>query len=343
MRVSRIVGIDVARGIAIIGMFAAHTVPRPSASELLVDGRPSILFATLAGVSIGLLTGGDAPRQSGRVTALRGIAIRALVLFLIGVALSILPSGIAVILDYYGVMFLLMLPAVFLPRAALALLAVAIAIVAPLLASAAESTVSTGWAGLAAEYLLIGRYPAFVWLPFLLVGLLCARSDLRSPKTQRWMVGAGTIAMVVGYAAAFVLPGVSAEAHSGSTAELVGSGGFAIAVIGVLLRLAQRPGFAAALSPVAAAGSMPLTSYTLQVLVLAGCSWLAGTVAGTVDWVPEYPGWPLLIGLTIASLLFAMVWRRFFGAGPLERLLRLVAGFDRGASKRRSNSSAGRR
>ena len=89
---------------------------------------------------------------------------------------------------------------------------------------------------------------------------------------------------------------------------------------------------------------MPLTIYTLQVLVLAGCSWPAGTVAGTVDWVPEYPGWPLLIGLTIASLLFAMVWwRRFFGAGPLERLLRLVAGFDRGASKRRSNSSAGRR
>ena len=327
---SRVVGVDAARGLAILGMFVAHAIPRSGDAELLADGRSSILFATLAGLSLGIMTGAARPLPRGlrRDRALT-IALRALYLFLLGLVLSSLGSEIAIILDYYAIMFLLLTPLLFLPRWALAVIAVVLAGVAPLVASAAEAAETAGngggpVAGVFRDYLLTGHYPALVWLPYLLVGLIAARSDLRSPRTQRWMIGAGTAAAVLGYGAARLLPGVTAEAHSDSTAEVVGSGGLAVAVIGTLLWLTaierDRAGRIAGtvLSPVAATGSMALTVYTMQIVTLAVFVVLRTDSGGAI----QYPGWPLLIGMTIGALAFATAWRRAFGAGPLERLLR---------------------
>ena len=56
-------------------MFAAHVVF--DRSENFCDGRSSILFATVAGVSLGLLTGGSDPPPPGQRGGQRGaIAIR---------------------------------------------------------------------------------------------------------------------------------------------------------------------------------------------------------------------------------------------------------------------------
>lgn len=325
----RIVAVDAARGLALLGMFIAHTYPRVSEQELLVDGRSSILFATLAGVSLGFLTGGAHPDRSHRMRARRGVAIRAIVLFLLGIALTMLPSNIAIILDYYGIMFLLMVPALYLPRVALAVLAALIAVLAPLAADRAAATELDPWASVAAEYLLVGSYPALVWLPFLLVGLLCARSDLTRRATQHRMVLGGAAAMVVSYGIAEAVPGITAAAHSGSTAEIVGSGGFAIALIGALLWLDRFRATRVALHPLAAAGSMPLTVYTLQILLLAALV----AFENSAPWLPEYPGLALMFTLVVAGLVFGEAWRTFLGAGPLERMLRTVAGFDRSAAR----------
>ena len=323
---SRIAGIDVARGFAIIGMFAAHAIPRADNSELLVDGRPSILFATLAGVSLGIMTGSTRPPGPGRRgDPVVGILVRALIIFLLGVTLAVLDSEVAVILDFYAVMFLLMTPMLFFPRWALGALAAVLAVAAPALAAVVYGADRDAPALLeiAQYYLLTGNYPALVWLPFLLVGLISARSGLGRARTQLWMIASGTAAAVLGYGGAALLQGVTAEAHSGSTAEVVGSGGFAVAFIGVMLWLtsAERGGFGVAVGwitrPIGATGSMPLTIYTLQVITLTVFADLRERTDGAI----QYPGWPLLIGMTIASLLFATLWRRFLGKGPLERML----------------------
>ena len=319
----RIVGVDVARGLAILGMFVAHAVPRGAGTELIVDGRSSILFATLAGVSLGIMTGADRPiARDRRLDRSMSIVLRALILFLLGLVLVTLDSGIAIILDYYGIMFLLLVPLLFLPRWALASLALVIAFVAPRLAVAAESADAGPIADVLADYLLTGYYPALVWLPYLLAGLIAARSDLRSPRTQAALVIGGAVFAVLGYGAAAVLPGVSAEAHSDSTAEVFGSGGVAIAVIGMLLWLTMGDralGRASrrVLWPVAAAGSMALTLYTMQIVTLAVFTVLRDDTGGAI----AYPGWPLLIGLIVGALFFASAWRLMFGAGPLERLV----------------------
>ncbi len=325
---SRVVGVDVARGLAILGMFVAHAIPRFGAGELIVDGRSSILFATLAGVSLGIITGGAHPLERGTRTARRQqIALRAIVLFVLGVGLSTLGSGIAIILDYYALMFLGVLPLLFLRVRVLAAIAVVLAIAAPTLAMAVgdERPDMNPLRYLAQLYLLTGYYPALIWIPFLIAGLICVRSDLTRPRTQVFMIGLGAAASVLGYGAAAVLPGVTAEEHSGSTAEVFGSGGLAIAIVGALVwvtsperRTAGRL-IRGALWPLAATGSMALTIYTLQIITLAVAADLRDT-SGAID----YPGWPLLIGMTAASIVFASVWRRFLGNGPLERLMTLI-------------------
>ena len=66
----RIPGLDLARGLAVIGMLAAHlfTLPEidwtdPVTWGGIVGGRSSILFATLAGVSISIVTAGMRRRK----------------------------------------------------------------------------------------------------------------------------------------------------------------------------------------------------------------------------------------------------------------------------------------
>src|SRR6478735_5927074 len=89
----RIVGIDVARGLAVLGMMTAHVGPEAddvSVGDLmgLADGRPSALFVVLAGLSLALLSGGAAPVDGRDLARARArIVGRALVVLVIGVAL----------------------------------------------------------------------------------------------------------------------------------------------------------------------------------------------------------------------------------------------------------------
>ena len=326
----RLFGVDAARGVALLGMFAAHTVR--IGDEQFYDGRSAILFATVAGVSLGLISGGATPPPPGsRAPARISVLVRGSVLVLLGLALTtFLRPPIAVILDSYGFAFLLLLSVLFAGRPLIAALAGAAALGGPLLVAAVTdgTTIDDVVEPLRvfAVWLFFGSYPVVVWLAFLLAGLFLARSDLRARSTAALALVSGTLAAVVGYGSALVVPGVDAAAHSGSSAEVVGSGGVAVAIVGglSLLDSASGPGERVArvlrviLSPVAAAGSMALTLYTAHAVVLA-------IVRATAE-LPErwqVPDW-LFPALAVGALLFAVLWRRLLGAGPLERGLRAL-------------------
>ncbi|WP_223839265.1 hypothetical protein [Saccharopolyspora pogona] len=112
-------GVDLARVLAVLGMFVTHIGPAalmPSAGTAaavlagLSDGHASILFVTLAGLSLGLLTGGRTPH--GGVALRRDrvrIAVRAVILFVLGMGLT-LGAPIMVILSFYAVYVVLALP-----------------------------------------------------------------------------------------------------------------------------------------------------------------------------------------------------------------------------------------
>ena len=326
----RLFGVDAARGVALLGMFAAHTIF--GGEERIFDGRSSILFATVAGVSLGLITGGASPPPPGeRNDARVAVLIRGAVLVVVGLILTaFLRPPIAVILDYYGFAFLLLVPVLFLARPLLGIIATVIVVAAPPLVALVTDGIPFEAVPepvqVFARWLAYGAYPVAIWLAFLLVGILLARADLRRRRTAALAVLLGTVAALLGYGSTLVIPGLTAEAHSGTTAEVVGSGGVAVAVIGGLSLLDSATGFGEhlaravrfALSPVAAAGAMALTLYVAQAIALVI---IRATTPNPERWDP--PEWTLP-ALIVAALLVASLWKRFVGTGPLEAGLRAL-------------------
>src|SRR5687767_2912372 len=99
---ARVVGVDVARGLALLGMMATHILPgldgaRVPWPQQLAGGRASALFAVLAGVSLALVSGRQSPlRGRSRTAASVRITVRALVIGLLGLSLGLLPTHIAI-------------------------------------------------------------------------------------------------------------------------------------------------------------------------------------------------------------------------------------------------------
>jgi uncharacterized membrane protein YeiB len=327
-RDARIPGLDAARGLAILGMLAAHTLPGDG--DAFYDGRSSILFATLAGVSLGLMSGGDhpAPRDrapgSPRSRIRLSIAIRALLLIALGLSLWLLGTNIAIILDSYGFFFLVCIPLLFTNRWVLAALALLCALVGPSVVGAlTAATSATGPLPVAPDNPLSvplswldAYYPAPVWLAYVLAGLAVARFGVTRPTVQRIMIVGGIAAAALGYGVSAAI-GEPVRAHTDTTMEAISSGGLAIAVIGLLVvavgAITSRWG-RMLVRPLVAAGSMPLTIYTAQVLVIALVS------AARPEPYDDAFEWTLFACLALGSLVFAIAWSVRFSQGPLEWL-----------------------
>jgi len=226
----RVVGLDVARALALVAMMATHILPDvgPDGSialnQQLAGGRASGLFAVLAGVSVSLISGRTTPQRGReRLATSAGLAVRAVLIAVVGLLLAEVDSGIAVILTYYGLLFLLALPFLGMGARALAV-ASAVTLTAvpvlshlvrpllpearlasPELASLAEP------APLLAELLLTGYYPALPWLAYLLAGMTVGRLDLSQPRMGAGIAAVGAwvaaLSMLLSLAA-LSLPGV---------------------------------------------------------------------------------------------------------------------------------------
>lgn len=339
----RVAGVDLARGLAVIGMVTAHLLWiddfdfADSASWIaVVDGRSSILFATLAGVSIGLVTGGTRPLPPPEMAVARSrLAVRAGMLWLIGIWLIATGVPVFVILPAYAILFLLALPLVTLGARVLFPIAGGLAIVMPLIQVPLDglSLWSTPRGALVSA--AIGwHYPFPVWIAFVVAGLAVARAGILRTRVQVGMLTVGAALAVAGYGldaaagpdAVAARPSFwesvwTAEPHSSGVLEVVGSGGFAIAVIGLCV-LVCRTFLTWVVLPLRAVGSMPLTAYTAQILIWAGAATvLLGSTRGLRAFRDLEPFWPIALTLVIACT----AWALLIGRGPLEWLVDRVA------------------
>ena len=195
------------------------------------------------------------------------------------------------------------------------------------------------------DLLLTGVYPALPWLTYLLTGLAVGRLALDRTATAVRLAAAGAALALAaagvsalllgplgGYAAIAEMMGTSgvdavADAvgrgyfgnvptdsawflavdahHSSTTPDLVATTGTALLALGTCLLLARTAG--PLLAPLSAVGSMPLTVYSLHLLVLH---------ATDSDDPTRY--YLLQVG---AALVVAPLWRRLVGRGPLEAAL----------------------
>lgn len=367
----RYTGLDVARGLALVGMMTAHILPHSVASvvgwqQRLVIGNSSAMFAVLAGVTMSLLSGRNTPTTGRRRTrSTIALAIRAGLIMAWGLVLDRLEvGGVGVILPYYGLLFLLGIPFLGLRSRALFLWAAAWALVAPALSLAFRhefpATSGGGFGGLSAaeigeRLLLTGDYPAFTWLAYLLCGMAIGRLALaRREVAIRLAVAGGVMAVVAGAVSTILTGSAAARAalladvpnpqlhtwnalsstmaeglsgvtptgtpwwlavdapHSGTTLDLVRSGGLAMAVIGVALLLTRR--FARGWEVVFGAGAMTLTLYSLHLVMLLPSTW---PDIGVPRWAPE-----VVVAMGIGVLFAALRLK-----GPLEAAVAVTCRF----------------
>ncbi|MDF1604408.1 heparan-alpha-glucosaminide N-acetyltransferase domain-containing protein [Nocardioides sp. YIM 152315] len=349
----RLVGLDVARCLALLGMVATHVLDeRTPAGDLtfgqwLAGGRASALFAVLAGVSLALMTreplrGAPLARRSA------AIAVRAVLIGLLGLVLGGLETGIAVILAYYGLLFLLGLPFTLLRLRALVVLAVGWVVLAPVashlirphLPPRGFENPSFGQlldpGRLASELLFTGYYPVVPWLAYLLVGLALGRADLRDRSLLTALAGGGlgVALLATQVSRTLVDPVVAAEnatgmfgttptggdwswllvvaPHSATPFDLAQTIGSAVCVVATCLLLARVLPRAAtvALAVVFGAGTMTLTLYSLHVVMRTPEVWPPEDPTTYADHV---------LALLAIGAAFVLLGRR----GPLETVVGL--------------------
>lgn len=208
-------------------MIATHTLGSTDAEgnitvvQQVAGGRSAALFAVLAGASMALMSGRTEP-----VTGVPGLrvaerlATRAFLVTLVGLALGELDTSIAVILTYYGVLFLLGIPFLQLrwqPAAVLAGIGVVVAPVASHLVRPflpAPSYDSPSFASLVtplhllSELVFTGYYPVATWLPYLVAGIAVGRLDLTRRSAALVLAVGGQVVALAGKGVSQLLLGL---------------------------------------------------------------------------------------------------------------------------------------
>lgn len=187
----RIPAFDIARGLAILGMFTAHMLTlKSSFPQSLIGishGRSAALFAFLAGISLGIIAGRTRiPTGLALLQARMRVVTRALILLVIVAVLSFYNMNIILILGFYAAWFLFALP--FLGWSARRLLILAGSLIflgVPLSAIAIEliyafTLQTTTQDSAAYVYLVSGTYGGAGFLGYIFTGLALARMGIAS-------------------------------------------------------------------------------------------------------------------------------------------------------------------
>jgi uncharacterized membrane protein len=220
-RRTRLAGVDAARGLAVLGMVAVHVLPSTTDDggvtlpEQIAGGRSSAAFAVLAGVGVALATRRAPDRWRQRLRLL----LRALLIGALGLWLGGLEVDVAVILAYYAVFFVLLLPFVGWPPRRLLLAAAVVAVAVPQLSYLVrlrltpEGFENPTWSSLeepgrlATDLLLTGVYPAVPWATYLLTGLAVGQLALHRTSTALRVAAAGAALWAAAAAASALLLG----------------------------------------------------------------------------------------------------------------------------------------
>lgn len=353
----RIVGYDIARGLAVFGMVAVNykiamgateNGPAwPAALSGMLEGRAAALFVTLAGVGISLLSRkGHTWNDRGRLAQDRRTLLRrACFLFIAGALYSSIYS--ADILHFYGVY-------IFIAAFFLAVPTRRLWVCSGLLALGFAGLClvfdyEQGWDWKTLEYdglwtlrgtfrhlFFNGFHPVVPWLAFLLAGMAVGRQDMGEPAVRRrvFLWGAGIALAAEGlslllmnmfhdaaFADAATLAAVfGTEAMPPMPLYMLAAGGSACAVIAASVALGRRCANAAWVRPLAAVGQLALTLYVAHVLVGLG-------ILDALDLL-ENRSLPFALSASLvfcaAGAAFASLWRSRFQRGPLEAIMRAL-------------------
>lgn len=324
----RELGVDLARGVAVVSMFAAHTAPGAGPADVLLlsEFLTFPLFAMLVGVGAEL-----GSRRSTAAQHAAATAVRATVLLALGWALAELDAQVVIVLAPLGVLTLLCWGLCRLPSVLLLAAGLAAWLVAPWTVRTGEARRNAAlvegdvWRVDLLDLLVSPYYPQAVLVVAAVAGILLVRLLLPAPPGAAlapWVPAVLAVGLLTGCGTVLLLrlAGlVALVAYETTYLEQLFVVALASAVVSGCVALGSLRS-AAALRPLAWVGGMTLTLYVLQVL------WLDWWVGGVVEPWERDDSWVNLAVLVVGAFVLAVLWRTTgapaaFRRGPLEGLV----------------------
>jgi len=355
----RILGIDMARSFAIFFMVIENYKNAMEAHDdgpgwlvwffTCMEGRAAPTFVTIMGVGLVLLaqkalqSGDSALRRDSKSRIIK----RGVFLVVLGVLnYQIWPGDI---LHFYG--FYMALCALFLFRPSWTPLAgvAAVMIVAYIINHAFDSGI--GWEnghiwyngyltprGFIRNTFLNGYHPVFPWTAYALVGMWLARRPIfESEERRRYLFIFIPITLLFEFAMGFPRfvdflrdPETGVALVDGTLGLLAMRSGVlimvarqlvAISAILVCLELADRFRTSRIIETLATTGRMSLTHYLAHTLLVLGPMYLLGVLQQS-----RMTSFLMSCGFFAAAVTFSVIYSRRFKLGPLEALMRHIAG-----------------
>lgn len=317
-RPGRHLGVDVARGLALMTMFVAHTAPWQGVwgNRGLGDSITAPLFAALIGLGL-YLSARSSPAEASLVAA----GIRATVLLAVGTVLLWMPSGIDVVLIHLAMLTVVAALVVRLPAYWPGIVIVLLAVAGPLVEVGRRQVhgilaAEEGTGALLVNIMAGGaHYRLLTFLVWAILGMAFARYLLHA-RTRTYAAVAGASVLIT--VAAVILhrtTELNVHPYTGYPTEILFA---SVLIVGVLstgiLLAAWAPRVASAL---AGAGRATLSVYSAHIVFLA--VWLTGWGNGTIS------SWWTLGILVVGTLTLPALWASVLpGRGPIELVVDAV-------------------
>jgi len=351
----RIIGIDVARALAIIGMIivnfkiAIGSVGQEWLQSIigLLEGKAAATFVVLAGIGIAFMS--NSSIQNNDTPKLKKVQFslfkRAIFLFVIG--LLFMPIWPADILHFYGIYMLLTLVLLGSKKRTILIAALILILAYPFIMLIWDYDL--GWNFDTLEYpsfwsltgffrnlFYNGFHPVIPWTAFMLIGFWFGKNDLSDAKfiKKSALVSIGIFTFTI--LLSQVLLSVLSEGDVTARNELkqilgtspmpplpiymITGSSFAIFIISICVMLAERFGKSKVISALKDTGQLALTFYAAHVLIGMG-------LIESIDPsnMGKYSiGFSVLysIGFSLSCILFAVIWKKYKMVGPLEWVMR---------------------
>ncbi len=341
----RLHGLDLARFLAFVGMVIVNfqiVMGAEGGAGLLatlttgLEGRAAASFVVLAGIGLGLSA------RRGSIRSTLGLTLRRAV-FLMAAGLINMLIFPADILHYYAVYFLF--GAFLLPMGTAALMAVIVALNLAAVALILILDYDAGWnwqtygydgfwtpTGFVRNLFFNGWHPVVPWLGFLVFGIVLSRLTLADRRIQVALAGLGALGLIV---ASGLSRAVSRSVADSELALLLTTSpippmplytlagmGAASALTGLCLLLNPTARGSGLLGWVAPAGRQTLTLYIAHIVIGMG---LLEALRLTENQSTATALFASLV-FCAAAATFAWLWSRRFRRGPVEALMRRLAG-----------------
>jgi uncharacterized membrane protein YeiB len=355
----RIIGIDIARALAVIGMIIVNfkivlgenglSWVKSFASAF--NGKAAATFVVLAGVGLALMTNSALRNNDSQKlqTARIRIAKRALFLFIVGLSyIAIWPADI---LHFYGIYMLAILLLLSSKEKTILISAITLILLYPLLL--AFLNYETGWNFDTLEYLdfwtftgftrnlfFNGFHPVIPWTSFMLFGFWFGKQDLKSDsfiKKAFWVSSIAFVAIQILSHVSISFLSEGNEQTATELSEIIGTNpmppfpiymfnGIAIStsIISACIIIGKRFSTNKILLALNKTGQLALTFYVAHVIIGMGI-----LEAINPEKMRNYPiefsvGYALVFSLV--CVLFATFWLKNRENGPIEWIMKKIIG-----------------